>query len=680
MYLQDSWKMKPNLTLNYGVHWGMMTAPWEKNGNQVNFTQSMGQRYRTQMLTQYTNDQLPLLTTQLAGRANGLPDYYAPALNNWAPRFSVAYSPKFTDGFLGVLTNKGGAMVIRGGYALSFDHTGGILAYSAATSAGIGLFTSQQFGASQYSINGNAQPAVPRVSGTGSNLVLPYQAFPVSGKQSFALANSSGGWGSSQSVPAIDDGLRPPQNHLINLTVSKELPGGFVVEASYVGRFARNLMGQVDLANPVNVYDQASGQSYYQAMAAIMQLEGASVGGYQTITAANAAAATASIPKMPFFDNPGSPYAGFQQWAQTGSVNGVSGKDSANAFPGVTFQNGAQAFYAALNKGLKPGPNSPIILTNVTEAYELDTNQHITTNGQTQSMFLYTNIGLSNYHSGQFTVRKRFGQGYGFTANYTWAKSMDYTSASEAFGTRPGGSGSVDQILDPYNPAKNYAPSTFDRKGQFNGNFVGELPFGTGKLIGGGMGNKLNQIFGGWSVSGIWNAATGTPYSYQASLRYTLHYNGLDKPVEIKPLPYGLNHGFNASHNVPMVYWIKDQEQTNGPGCDAVCAESTRLSAVNQDPSKGPVYFTNVYPDGPIARNYVRGPGFWNVDASVKKTFHVTEKVNGTFSADAFNVFNHPSFANPSNVNIDSTSGLLGNITTLQGANRVMQFNLRFAF
>jgi hypothetical protein len=678
-YVQDSWKMKPNFTFNYGLHWGLMTAPWEKNGNQVNWVYNLGQRYRMQQLTPLTSDQLPTLTTQLAGRANNLPDYYPPALNNFAPRASFAYSPKFADGFLGTLTNKGGPMVIRAGYALSFDHTGGNLAYSAATSAGIGLFTSQQFGASQYSINGNAQPAVPRVGGTGSALVLPYNAFPVSGTQNFSLAASTGGWGSAGSVPAIDSGLRPPQNHLLNFTLSKELPGGFILEASYVGRYARDLMGQVDLANPVNIYDKASGQSYYDAMAQIMGYLANGVGGYQTITTANAAAAVASIPKMPFFDNPGSPYAGFQQWAQTGTVNGVAGKDTANAFPGVTFQNGAQAFYAALVKGLKPGPNTPVILTNVTEAYELDTNQHITTNGQTQSMFLNTNIGKSNYNSAQFSVRKRFAQGYGFMMNYTWSRSMDFTSASEAFGTRPGGSGSVDQILDPYHPEKNYAPSTFDRKGQFNGNFTAELPFGTGKLIGSGMGNLFNQIFGGWSVSGIWNAATGTPYTYQAQLRYSLHYNGLDKPIPLQQLPTNLVHSPNANYTVPMVFWLGKEQ---GANCDAVCAQEQRLAAVNADPSKGTIYFTNVYPNSAVARNYVRGPGFWNADASVLKTFRINEKVSGRFSADAFNVFNHPSFANPSGtgVNIDSTSGLLGQITSLQGANRVMQFNLRFAF
>src|SRR6185369_12503969 len=136
------------------------------------------------------------------------------------------------------------------------------------------------------------------------------------------------------------------------------------------------------------------------------------------------------------------------------------------AYPGVTFANATQAFYAVMNKGLVPGPNAPIVLTNSTQYYESDNNIHITTNGQSQYLPLFTNVGWSNYNSGQFTIRKRFAQGYTFTGNYTLSKSMDVTSRGESDGNRPGGSGGQDQLIDPYHPEKNYAPSTFDRKHQ----------------------------------------------------------------------------------------------------------------------------------------------------------------------------------------------------------------------
>jgi hypothetical protein len=663
LYLQDSWKMRPNFTLNYGLHWGVMTPPWEKNGNEVNWTQNLGDRYNLQRASTLTADQMPLLTTQLAGRANGLQDYYSTALNNWAPRVSFAY-------------DLGHQLVVRGGYALAFDHTGGRLATDASASGGIGLFTAQQFGQSGFSINGNGKPQVPRVGGSADNLILPYNSFPVTATQSFTPAASTGGWGAIQGLQGIDAGMRPPSNHQVNLTVSKELPGGYVVEASYVGRFARDLFGVLDLANPVNVIDKQSGQDYYTAVQQLFTLyENNGVGSqFGKITAANAATATAAIAPIPWFE---SVYRGFKNWAETGigpgvaTTNGVQKPDAAT-FPGVKFANATQAFYAVLNQGLVPGPNTPVVLTNATEFYETDMAQHITTNPQAQYLPLYKNVGWSNYNSAQISLKKRFSAGYTMTANYTWSRSMDVTSASESAGQRPGGSGGQDQLIDPYHPEKNYAPSTFDRTHQFNGNFLAELPFGNGKLIGRSWGNTLNQIFGGWAVSGILTAASGTPYSYHANLRYNMHYNGVDNPIPTAPIDYALNHGSNAQHSAPMVYWIKDQEQS--ASCDAVCASQNRSAAINK--------FTNIYPDGYVARNYVRGPGFYNLDTSISKSFRVSEGMTGKVSADAFNVLNHPNFANPSGtgINIDSTSGLLGNITSTVGNNRIMQLNLRIQF
>jgi hypothetical protein len=610
---------------------------------------------------------MPLLETQLAGRANGKPDYYKTALDNWAPRLSVAYTPKFEGGLLGWLSNKGGQLVVRSSYALTFDHTGGRLGTDAAETGGIGLFTSASFGQSAFSIDGLGKPRAPRITGTGDNLVLPSSAFNVTAAQSFIPANTAGGWGGAR-PQAVDPGLHPPKNHLLNLTLSKELPGGFVIEGSYVGRFARDLFGVLDMANPVNVVDPKSGMDYYTALKMLFeQYQMNGVGSqFGRLTSANVAQAVASIQPIAWFENV---YGGYKRWAETGLGPGVTSPDAA-AYPGVTFANATQAFYAVLNKGLIPGPNAAIVLTNSTQYYESDNNIHITTNGQSQYLPLFSNIGWSNYHSGQFTVRKRFSAGYTFTGNYTLSKSMDVTSRGESDGNRPGGSGGQDQLIDPYHPEKNYAPSTFDRRHQFNGNFVAELPFGTGKPLGGNVGHALNQIIGGWAVSGILSAATGSPFKYNANLRYTMHYNGTDIPIPTKQFEYGLNHGRNASNNVPMVFWIKDQELSST--CDAVCASQNRGQAIN--------YFYNLYPGGPVIRNYARGPRFWNIDASISKSFTITEKLTGKVSADAFNVLNHPNFSNPSNTNIDSTSGLLGNITSTANNARVMQFNVRLQF
>jgi hypothetical protein len=72
------------------------------------------------------------------------------------------------------------------------------------------------------------------------------------------------------------------------------------------------------------------------------------------------------------------------------------------------------------------------------------------------------------------------------------------------------------------------------------------------------------------------------------------------------------------------------------------------------------------------ARNFFRGPGAWNVDFSVFKTFNIFEDMNARFSADFFNAFNAPMDVNP-----NSTSGLI-DLGRQSNDPRIIQFSLRF--
>src|SRR6185436_18857992 len=172
-------------------------------------------------------------------------------------------------------------------------------------------------------------------------------AFPISLQQSFTPAVSTGGWGGVRGLPAIDSTLRPPTNHLVNFTLSKELPGGLVLEGSYVGRFARGLMNVLDLANPVNVVDAKSGIDYYTALKMLFeQYENQGVGSqFGNLNANNVLQALSGVQPIAWFENV---YGDYKTWASAAN-NGTLG------FPGVQFASATQAFYAVLNKGKTPG-------------------------------------------------------------------------------------------------------------------------------------------------------------------------------------------------------------------------------------------------------------------------------------------------------------------------------------
>ncbi len=619
-YIQDTWRATPNTTVTFGVNYAYQTPPYEANGVQLNWTQDLGQRYRTQIETTKTVLELPFYTAQPAGRANDLPDYYTPDTNNWAPRVSVAWSPQ------GDWANKGGPTVIRGGYTMTYDSVGRRFARDAAESGSVGLLSQFSVPGFTYSIDGlNDLERAPRV---GVGVSLPRDFFPSLGETpDFTLPITDFGIG-SLSTAGIDSGIHSPQNHLINFTMSKELPGGWIVEASYVGRFARDLLGTVDIASPVNILDPISGQTYYDAISTLYEL-------YE-----NTGAAIADVQPIPWFENVYSDVLNY--------VNTASRFDSIR--PEGGFESATQGFYAVMHRTRPAGPNSRVSL--VDRLVEIESRPevgNILMSPQVQFFGMFTNISRSNYNSGQFTVRKRFSDGFSVTMNYTLSKSMDITSASEARGERANGQSGEGLANDPYFPERNYNISDFDRRHQFNGNFLAELPFGQGRAFARNLPAIAEHIIGGWEFSGIVQATSGRPFNFTTG-RFNHHFFGRSQALLIGTVPFGVNKEDGR------VFLI-----------DADRDERTRIG--NEE-------FVNVYPGSDLGRNQGRGPKFFNIDLSVTKNFTITESIRARFRAEAFNAMNHPNFAIPEGgTRIDRSN--FGEITETRGTERVMQFSFR---
>ncbi len=103
-YAQDSWRMRPNLTVNYGVRWSTSTPVYERNGLQVipnvNLTDYFNRRVES------ANNGVPFtdpITFILGGKGNDAPGYYKQDWNNFAPNVSVAWSPDFGKNWFGKL-------------------------------------------------------------------------------------------------------------------------------------------------------------------------------------------------------------------------------------------------------------------------------------------------------------------------------------------------------------------------------------------------------------------------------------------------------------------------------------------------------------------------------------------------------------------------------------------------
>ena len=286
-YGQDSWRIKRNLTLTYGVRLSIMPPVREANGQQITTNIPIGTWMDTRgaLADQGLSDQSAgVITYLVAGRP------YYPRHNNWAPRVALAYSPNGESGISKFLFGGAGKTSIRMGAGMYYDAVGQPLANFISGNS-FGLSTSLSTPPNVYT---SAQ--LPRFTGffnipdaPNAPLFLqpaPRAGFPATYPDAFAITSS------------LDDQLKAPYTMNLNFSMGRDLGHGWFVQGSYVGRLSRHNLVQRDLAMPTNLRDPKSGQTYFQAMtqlATLLDFNGVSV---------------ANLPKIPFFENLWSTAAG----------------------------------------------------------------------------------------------------------------------------------------------------------------------------------------------------------------------------------------------------------------------------------------------------------------------------------------------------------------------------------
>src|SRR4051812_31300307 len=255
LYGQDAWRIKPNLTITAGLRYTALQPPYEQNGVQVAPSFSLENWFQERARTMLAG--LPFdqpITFDKAGQANGRKPYWAYDWSNFAPRIAIAYSPGFTSGVLGKLFGGPGKTSIRGGWGKYYDHFGEATVNTFDENGAFGLSTSLT---NSCCVSVDASPRfTDQFTIPASEIVpSPGASFPVT----FPEENFAVGWG-------LDDKMKTPFTHAVDFSVTRELPGGFVVEPAYVGRFARRLLQQDDLAMPRNAADPPSKMNYSTAV------------------------------------------------------------------------------------------------------------------------------------------------------------------------------------------------------------------------------------------------------------------------------------------------------------------------------------------------------------------------------------------------------------------------------
>src|SRR5207302_4421847 len=171
-YGQDTWRIKPNLTLTYGLRWSFFPAPWETNGLQASTTFGLGTQFAQNVRNMnqgigYTA--MPSIDFSSSGPANNGRGFYPLEKTDWSPRISIAYSPRFSGGPFKKIFGDNDKTVIRAGFSRVYDRAGFALINSFDQIGASGFSTTIQNTCCTFGVT--SAENLPRI--TGINAIPP---------------------------------------------------------------------------------------------------------------------------------------------------------------------------------------------------------------------------------------------------------------------------------------------------------------------------------------------------------------------------------------------------------------------------------------------------------------------------------------------------------------------------
>jgi hypothetical protein len=635
LYAQDSWRIKHNFTLTYGLRLSIMPPVHEANGQQLSSNIPIGQWLDTRGAAADQG-----LSDQAAGfisYAPGSRPYY-PQHNNWQPRLAMAYSPRGASGISKFLFGEGKTS-IRAGAGMYYDLIGQPLAGFIASNS-YGLSTSLPTPPNVYT---SAQ--LPRFVGfnqipSAPNAPLFFQSapapkFPVVYPDAFAITAS------------LDDRLKAPYTMNLNFSIGREFGKGWFVQGAYVGRLSRHNLIERDLAMPTNLRDPKSGQTYFQAasqLQLLMDIQGVSI---------------ANMPKIPFFENFWAKAAGNGMTATQVIAQNYLNNDNQGDMTSLLsdIDNGQSCNANGLSSFNSKGVVSAVGCNSLLGPYSMWSSQYSALNA-------WSSLGSGAYHGMQWTISKRLNTGLSFTINYTLSKSIDIGSRGETAGFFGGGGptgADRDFAINAWNIQQMRGVSQYDTLHQANAYIVYQLPFGRGRKYGSSMNRALDAIVGGWEISGTWRQSTGLPFSIGNGSRWVTNWElgGYATP---------------NGNPIPVITDNKNAPAVSGPGGPNLWSDPKAALAAFQ--------VTGTFAGQTGSRTSLRGDGFFNIDSGLFKNFNMpwSEKQKLQFRWESYNLTNSVRF-DPTSGNLSLTStSKFGQLSRQLGSPRQMQFALRYTF
>jgi hypothetical protein len=648
LYAQDSFRITPHLTVNYGLRWDftgddhdLTSAYHGADASGIYGPSGVGNVFKPGTLTGDMN-----------------PAYVARShqYNAWnvspQPTIGLAWNPNYSQGFLGKLMG-GSDTVIRAGFDIKRFTEPYQYFWNNASNHGMAFFQYYKFAATGTPGPGQFQ-AGSLTLGDPNNPILPHDprftytpdAYSASIPESVYTWNY--GWGAA----GIDPHIQQPYVMEWNLGIQRALGRSNVLELRYVGHRSVHQWMQTN-PNEVNIFENGFLTEFKHAQANLAACMASAACAANPSFAYNSSL-PGSVP-LPIFD------AAFSCPTNLGSGCTPGADYTSTAFTIPLTQGAAGAVASTLAQPFGTGPGSPPYICNLVGdslspcassygyttagAYPLNFFQAnpLGNGGGTESWQVAQAYG--NYHALQVDFRQRAWHGLQFDVNYTWSHTLglqpeNYQGAAAAWL-------GATNVFTLRNLRLNYGPTTFDLRHVVHASGTYDLPFGRGKAFLNQPG-VVDKIVGGWTVGTIALFQTGAPFQLFGG------YNTFNDSADGGLVLSGVTK--SQLQNAIGVYPIS--------GANYVSIINPKLLTGNTSANCNSTVAgicQNTTPGTFGINPWLYGPHIWNFDMSLAKVVPITERVRFTFQVEALNVFNHTNFTIPAGAPLGFGSG---NITS----------------
>ncbi len=639
-YFADTWRVRPSLTLNYGLSYIYETPPVEKNGAQVELVYQDGSLVHTNsFLAQRKAAALagqayaPILGFETTGNLK-MKYPYSSFKKGISPRVSVAWNPSFKSGILNKLFGEG-STVLRGGYSRNYGRLNGVNQVLVPL-LGPGLLqpVTCSLALSNGTCGTSGTVSVSTVFRVGPDgLVAPLASPTTTLPQPFFPGVAGAPVAGDSTV--LDPDYQPEVVDTFDFTIQRQISRKVSFEVGYMGKIASHIFEQVDI-DAVPYMMTLGGQTFADAYKNMyLAICGPTLGPTCKNNAYTGAA-------QPFFEAALSGAGGTYCAGFANCTAAVASKQLAD------FQSTrVSQMWASLNSASGWTLGRTML------------------SSQATSINTTTSLGFSNYHALFATVKMNDWHGLTSISNFTWGKALGTAQIAQY--------NSSNQWLDIWNPRASYGVQVFDYKFLFSSGWTYKPTF-----FRGAHGWK-GKVLDGWSLSPFFTAQSGLPigigYSEGGTCSSACQAFGQVGNVASSSsafesaLPIAPFTGGNSAHR--GVFGSNGIGTNNVEGINMFADPSAvyngfRRCVLGLDTSCGGV-------------GNLRGLPRWNLDATIAKDFKFTERVGATFTVQFTNVLNHFQPSNPSSLSLTSPTSF-GRITSAVYAARQMELGLRIHF